>query len=181
MGSRCPSQTGFGLPLNQLTVVYCTHVRFIMNDLRTRGRSDLGNAICKPESALPQRRTLPPNDLQGIPRDRLRALIYDWQLYIDSSATSHHTMKSRIVSSGESRRCFLVFSAGRGIRAATIAATVGLGLLAGCSTDRGETGPWTYRDLKDLYPRRYLESVPPWERRQVELQIVEEEMNRRKR
>lgn len=88
-------------------------------------------------------------------------------------------MKSRIVSNGKSRKCFLVFSAG--ICAAIIAATVGLGLLAGCATDRGEAGPWTYRDLKDLYPRRYLESVDPWERRHVELQIVEEEMKKKKR
>ena len=89
LGSRCPFQTEIGLPLNQLTVVYCTHVRFIMNNLRTRCQSNLGNAICEPESALPQKRTLLANDLQQITRDRPLKIIYDCQSYINCSPNPH--------------------------------------------------------------------------------------------
>ncbi len=73
-----------GLPLNQLTVVYCTHVRFIMNDLQTLGRLNLENATCEPECAIPQNGTCRRTSYCES-RETAQTLIYKWPLYINRS------------------------------------------------------------------------------------------------
>lgn len=73
-----------GLPLNQLKVVYCTHVRFIINDLQTLGWSNLENATCEPECAIPQNGTCR-RTTYSESRETAQTLIYDWPLYINRS------------------------------------------------------------------------------------------------
>ena len=69
-------------------------------------------------------------------------------------------------------------------RSATVAlaAALGAGLLFGCATSKeSQTETLSREEFRFLYPRQYLDSLDPLERRDAEHRMMEDELRRERK
>lgn len=64
--------------------------------------------------------------------------------------------------------------------AAILVATLSVSLWVGCATNQ-EHRPLSSEEFRILYPRQYLDSLDPWERRDMERRMMEEDFLQRER